>query len=86
MARSRFHARDAQHGGYQAAEYVRMSTEHQKYLIANQRDAIARYAAERGLSVVRTYEDYGRSGLTFEKRPGLRQLIADTGAPEFDWS
>jgi DNA invertase Pin-like site-specific DNA recombinase len=39
-----------------AAEYVRMSTDHQTYSTANQRAAIAVYAARHGLEVVRTYE------------------------------
>jgi DNA invertase Pin-like site-specific DNA recombinase len=31
-----------------AVEYVRMSTDHQKYSTENQSDAIRKYAAERG--------------------------------------
>jgi len=46
-----------------AAKYVRMSTEHQKYSIENQGEAIARYAAQRKLALVRTYADHGKSGL-----------------------
>jgi hypothetical protein len=60
-----------------AAQYVRMSTDHQQYSTANQQDAIARYARERGLDIVRTYADEGRSGLTFAGRPGLRALLDD---------
>ena len=40
-----------------AAEYVRMSTEHQKYSIANQSDEIRSYAAKHGMTIVRTYAD-----------------------------
>lgn len=40
-----------------AAEYVRMSTEHQKYSTENQSDAIRAYANDRGLEMVRTYAD-----------------------------
>ena len=46
-----------------AAQYVRMSTDMQKYSTENQAAAIAAYAAERRLSIVRTYVDHGRSGL-----------------------
>ena len=46
-----------------AAQYVRMSTEHQRYSTENQGDAILEYAARRGLEVVRTYADEGKSGL-----------------------
>lgn len=60
-----------------AAEYVRMSTEHQRYSTQNQADAIREYAAKRGYEIVRTYADEGRSGLTFERRWGLRALISD---------
>lgn len=34
-----------------AAEYVRMSTDHQKYSTENQAEAIRQYAARRGLEV-----------------------------------
>lgn len=59
------------------AQYVRMSTEHQKYSIANQSALILAYAQEHGMRIVRTYADPGRSGLTMERRPGLRSLLAD---------
>lgn len=69
-----------------AAQYVRMSTEHQQYSTVNQRDAIAAYANARGISIVATYEDSGKSGLTLTGRPSLRRLIADVvgGTAGFD--
>jgi len=54
-----------------AAEYVRMSTEHQKYSTENQGDIIHKYAARKGYQIVRTYTDKGRSGLNIEGRDGL---------------
>jgi DNA invertase Pin-like site-specific DNA recombinase len=60
-----------------AAEYVRMSTEHQKYSTENQSEAIRNYAARRGLEIVKTYTDAGKSGLRIEGRDGLKQLLAD---------
>ncbi|WP_275186621.1 recombinase family protein [Bradyrhizobium sp. CSA112] len=45
-----------------------MSTDHQRYSTANQRDVIAAYAAERNIDIVRTYSDDGRSGLTISGR------------------
>jgi DNA invertase Pin-like site-specific DNA recombinase len=60
-----------------AAEYVRMSTEHQKYSTENQGDAIREYAARRGLEIARTYADAGKSGLSLEGRDALKQLIDD---------
>lgn len=59
------------------ARYMRMSTDHQRYSIANQTAAIDQYAKERDLTIVRDYVDEGISGLTFTARPGLRQLISD---------
>jgi len=60
-----------------AAEYVRMSTEHQKYSTENQGEAIQQYAARRGLTIVRTYADSGKSGLRLDGRDALKRLIAD---------
>ncbi len=60
-----------------AAQYVRMSTEHQQYSTENQSDKILEYAAKKGIEIVKTYTDAGRSGLSFDGRPALRQLIED---------
>ena len=59
------------------AQYVRMSTDHQRYSIDNQQAALAEYATTHGMSVVRTYADEGRSGLTLNNRAGLRALLED---------
>jgi DNA invertase Pin-like site-specific DNA recombinase len=68
-----------------AGKYVRMSTDNQQYSIDNQVDAISRYALEHNMEIVRTYTDSGKSGLTIQHRPGLRQLIADVegGSPGY---
>lgn len=68
-----------------AAQYVRMSTNHQKYSIENQSVANHAYAASRGMEIVRTYADGGKSGVTFNRREALKQLIADvqTGNADF---
>jgi DNA invertase Pin-like site-specific DNA recombinase len=63
-----------------AAQYLRMSTEHQQYSLANQAAAIAVYAEENGFSVTRTYEDAGRSGLAIKNRHGLANLLRDVVA------
>jgi len=60
-----------------AAEYVRMSTEHQQYSTDNQASAIRRYAAKRGYEIVRTYADEGKSGLNIEGRASLQRLLSD---------
>lgn len=68
-----------------AAQYFRMSTEHQQYSQDNQADAIARYAAEHGFQIVKTYSDPAKSGLRLKNRNGLKQLLQDVvlGQSEF---
>ena len=44
-----------------AAEYVRMSTEHQQYSTLNQADVIREYAENRDFEIVKTYADEGKS-------------------------
>ena len=60
-----------------AAQYVRMSTEHQQYSIANQEAAIQTYARSHGYAVVLTYADAGKSGLAIKHRKELRRLLHD---------
>ena len=68
-----------------AAQYLRMSTEHQQYSLENQSTAIQRYAESQGFEVVRTYSDVAKSGLVLRRRTGLRQLLQDvvSGAPAY---
>lgn len=63
------------------AQYVRMSTEHQKYSTDNQAQVIAAYAELHKMRVVRTYMDAGKSGLNLRGRPGLQQLLDDVRTP-----
>jgi len=63
-----------------AAEYVRMSTEHQRYSTDNQRTAIRSYAERRGYEIVRTYADEGKSGLNLGGRLALQELLQDVEA------
>jgi DNA invertase Pin-like site-specific DNA recombinase len=60
-----------------AAQYVRMSTEHQQYSIDNQKAAIQEYAKQHGFAVVQTYSDAGKSGVVIRHRAGLAKLIQD---------
>ncbi len=69
-----------------AAEYVRMSTDHQKYSTENQSDAIKQYAEVRGIKIVRTYADAGKSGLKIEGRDALKQLIEDVQSGNSDFA
>src|SRR5262249_15819997 len=60
-----------------AAQYVRMSTDLQELSIANQETAISDFAARFGYTVVKTYADAGRSGVSARTRPGLCRLLSD---------
>jgi len=60
-----------------AAEYIRMSNESQIYSLDNQQAAIKQYADAHQYTVVQTYTDGARSGVTIRSRKGLRQLITD---------
>ena len=46
-----------------AAQYLRMSTDHQQYSFDNQIAAILAYAAKEGFVITHTYSDAGKSGL-----------------------
>ncbi len=60
-----------------AAQYVRMSTEHQRYSTQNQADEIAKYANDHQMVIVRTFADDGKSGLNLDGRAGLLQLLSE---------
>ena len=68
-----------------AAQYVRMSTDHQKYSTENQCDMIKDYAEIHGMTIIRTYADEGKSGLNLEGRDGLKHLIetVESGMADF---
>jgi DNA invertase Pin-like site-specific DNA recombinase len=71
---------------FRAAQYLRMSTEHQQYSIANQAAAIALYAAAHNTGIVRAFVDEGKSGTSIKGRRGLQELlrIVESGAADFD--
>ena len=58
---------------------------HAEIFDENQAAAIAAYAAERRLSIVRTYVDHGRSGLRIDRRKGLQALISDVQERKADY-
>jgi len=68
-----------------AAQYVRMSTEHQEYSIANQSAAIALYGAAHNIGIVRSFVDAGKIGTTIKRRAGLLELlrIVESGNADF---
>lgn len=59
------------------AEYLRMSTDHQRYSTENQAAAIRDYAKQHGMNVVQTYADEGKSGLGAIGRDAFRKLLSD---------
>lgn len=69
-----------------AAQYLRMSTEHQQYSIANQSASIALYAAAHNVGIVRSFTDEGKSGTTINGRKGLQELLqaVQSGSADFD--
>ena len=69
-----------------AVEYVRMSTDHQKYSIENQSAAIHEYADAHSIRILRPYIDSGKSGLTLTKRDGLKNLLQTVLAGTADFN
>lgn len=69
-----------------AVAYVRMSTDHQKYSTENQLDVIRRYAENRGLEILRVFEDSGRSGLRLDGREALQRLMAEVKSGRADFA
>lgn len=68
-----------------AAQYLRMSTEHQQYSLENQSTAIHKYAEHHGFEIVHTYADSAKSGVILRHRTGLQRLLKDVvgGVPGF---
>lgn len=67
-----------------AAQYLRMSTEQQRYSLENQARLIAEYARQRGYEIIASYEDGARSGVTAKRRHGLQALLRDVlASPQY---
>ena len=71
---------------FRAALYVRTATEQQQYSTANQTDKIRDYASKRGIEIVRTYTDEGKSGLSIFGRTGLQKLLSDVDSGRADFN
>lgn len=69
-----------------AAQYLRMSTDMQRYSIENQSEVIGLYAASRGLTIIKSYEDGGRSGVNLNGRPALKSLLDDVISRRVDFT
>lgn len=70
---------------FPAAQYLRMSTDHQQYSILNQSAAIVLYAAAHNLGIVRSFVDKGKSGTSIKRREGLQEVlrVVETGGADF---
>jgi DNA invertase Pin-like site-specific DNA recombinase len=60
-----------------AAQYLRMSAEHQQYSLDFQTAVNSAYAERHNFNIVTTYTDAGKSGLALRHRAGLSQLLED---------
>lgn len=69
-----------------AVQYIRMSTDLQDLSHEMQKVAIASYAERNGLTILETYQDAGKSGLTLRKRPAMKKLLTDVVAPQCPFS
>jgi len=69
-----------------AAQYLRMTTEHQQYSILNQSGAIALYAAAHNIGIARSFIDEGKSGTRITGRKGLLELlrVVESGTADFN--
>lgn len=60
-----------------AAQYLRVSSHSQLNALPGQIQAISSYAARHGYTIVETYSDVGRSGVSQARREGLARLLRD---------
>jgi DNA invertase Pin-like site-specific DNA recombinase len=68
-----------------AAQYLRMSTDHQQYSFHNQEAVIEEYAKIHDFQIVRTYSDAAKSGVVLKSRSGLQTLLKDVVGGNSDY-
>lgn len=68
-----------------AVQYLRSSNPTQEYSIANQEEAIRKYAISNGFRIVRTYLDSGTTGVVLRKRPALKRLLEHVNSGHADF-
>ena len=69
-----------------AALYMRTATEHPQYSTDTQSNKIRDYASKRGLVIVKTYTDEGKSGLSIFGRTGFQKLLSDVDSGRTDFN
>jgi len=68
-----------------AAQYIRMSTDKQDLSPSVQKEPIAAYAAARGMEIVATHEDEGRSGIHLKNRPPQQSCPCSMARDDLRW-
>lgn len=68
-----------------AAQYLRVSSDQQRYSLVGQSAQVAAYAERHGFEIVRTCQDAGVSGVSTAGRKGLRALLADVVSSQADY-
>jgi len=70
-----------------AVGYLRCSTDQQEDSTRQQKEEILRFAEPHGYNVIRFYEDFGRSGTSFRKRPEFMRMVkcAIDGHADFEF-
>jgi DNA invertase Pin-like site-specific DNA recombinase len=71
---------------FRAALYVRTATEQQQYSTATQSEKLHDYASKRGIVIIKTYSDVGKSGLSIFGRTGLQKLLSDVDSGRADFN
>jgi DNA invertase Pin-like site-specific DNA recombinase len=69
-----------------AAQYVRMSVEHQQYSPENQLEVTKQYATAHKMEATQVYSHHGRSSLNIAGREGLNRLLADVESRRVDFT
>lgn len=60
-----------------AVGYTRCSTDMQDQSIPSQKTELLKYAEENGFRIIGWYDDQGRSGVSFSKRPAFMRMVKD---------
>src|SRR6476660_3131510 len=81
----RRHTADHTNGLVPAAEYVRMSTDHQQYSTENQHAVIQQFADEHGIVIVRSFIEEGKSGVGIQRRDALQDLLRTVESGQADF-
>jgi DNA invertase Pin-like site-specific DNA recombinase len=71
---------------FRAALYVRTATEQQQDSTDTQSEKLHDYASKRGIVIIKTYSDVGKSGLSIFGRTGLQKLLSDVDSGQADFN